>query len=185
MYRQRNTSKIPFLSSPPHPNHDSPHFSVLSRQALLVSVCRIQRIIRRGEGRCVSQSVSALLTGLHGRLLTLLRIVSAYTTVVTWNVPILLGPRTTCVGNYARWIHGIESPKSCHLLHAIAGLAPHDWVVHQSVCIWSLRQKKRKLVSIALMCLVEVAAIADGWQGKEWRDSVHWSGHRIRVIVTI
>lgn len=44
---------------PPTPRHDSPHLSVLSRQALLGSVCRVQRVIRRGEGRCVSQSVSA------------------------------------------------------------------------------------------------------------------------------
>lgn len=73
-----------YLSFPPlHTQHDSPHFSVLGRQALLASVCRVQRITRRGEGRCVSQSVSALLTGLHGRLLTLLCKVSAHTTVVT------------------------------------------------------------------------------------------------------
>lgn len=184
MYRQRNKQNtFPFLPSKPH---DSPHLSVLSRQALLVSVCRIQRIIRRGEGRCVSQSVSALLIGLHGWLLTVLCIVSAYTTIVTWDIPILLGPRTTGVGNYIGcWIYGIESPKSCHLLHAIVGLAPHDWVMHQSICIWSLRQKKRKLVSIALMCLVEVAAIANGWQSEERRDSVHWSGHWIGIIVTI
>lgn len=109
-----------------------------------------------------------LLIGLHGRLLTVLCIVSAYTTIVTRHTPVLLGPRTTGVGNYIRcWIYGIKSPKSCHLLHAIAGLAPHDWVMHQSICIWSLRQKKGKLVSVALVCLVEVAAIANGWQSEE------------------
>ena len=49
----------PFLSLPSTPHHDCPRFSVLGRQALLVSVCRIQRVTRRGEGRCVSQSERA------------------------------------------------------------------------------------------------------------------------------
>lgn len=48
----------PTLPLPHTPSLSFPSFS-LSRQCLLVSVCRIQGIIGRGRGRCVSQSVSA------------------------------------------------------------------------------------------------------------------------------
>lgn len=142
----------------------------------------------RGSSETSPVGVSGitLLIGLHGRLLTVLGIVSAHTTVVTRHSGILLGPRTAGAGNsIGCCIDRVEPPKSCHLLQTIAGLAPHDWVMHQSVCIWSLRQKKGKLVSIALMCLAEVAAIANGWQGEEGRDSVHWPGHWVGVIVTV
>lgn len=127
-----------------------------------------------------------LLTGLHGWLLTVLRIVSTYTTIVTWNVPVLLGPRPICVGNYVRcWIYGIEPPKSCHLLHTIVGLAPHDRVMHEPVCIRRLRQEERKLCSIALMCLVEVAAIAKWWQSEERWNSVDLSMKWVMIKIAI
>lgn len=111
----------------------------------------------------------------------------AHPTVVARDIPVLLGPRAARVGHDTGcWVHGVEASKPRrHLLHAIVGLAAQDWVMHQAVCIWSLRQKKRKLVSIALVCLVEVAAIADGGQGEEGRDSVHGPGHGVGVIVTV
>lgn len=127
-----------------------------------------------------------LLTGLHGWLLTVLRIVSTYTTIVTWNIPILLGSRPICVGNYVRcWIYRIEPPKSCHLLHTIVGLAPHYWVMHKPVCIRRLRQEERKLRSIALMCLIEVAAIAKWWQSEERWNSVDLSMKWVMIKIAI
>lgn len=127
-----------------------------------------------------------LLTGLHGWLLTVLRIVSTYTTIVTWNVPVLLGSRPICVGNYVRcWIYRIEPPKSCHLLHTIVGLAPHHWVMHKPICIWRLRQVERKLCSIALMCLIEVAAIAKWWQSEERWNSVDLSMKWVMIKIAI
>lgn len=185
-YKTGNVPKHKTNLPLPHtPSPNFPSFS-LSRQCLLVSVCRIQGIIGRGRGRCVSQSVSALLTGLHGWLLTVLRIVSTYTTIVTWNVPILLGSRPICVGNYVRcWIYRIEPPKSCHLLHTIVGLAPHHWVMHKPVCIRRLRQEERKLRSIALMCLIEVAAIAKWWQSEERWNSVDLSMKWVMIKIAI
>lgn len=127
-----------------------------------------------------------LLTGLHGWLLTVLRIVSTYTTIVTWNIPILLGSRPICVGNYVRcWIYRIEPPKSCHLLHTIVGLAPHYWVMHKPICIRRLRQEERKLRSIALMCLIEVAAIAKWWQSEERWNSVDLSMKWVMIKIAI
>lgn len=127
-----------------------------------------------------------LLTGLHGWLLTVLRIVSTYTTIVTWNIPILLGSWPICVGNYVRcWIYRIEPPKSCHLLHTIVGLAPHYWVMHKPVCIRRLRQEERKLRSIALMCLIEVAAIAKWWQSEERWNSVDLSMKWVMIKIAI
>lgn len=127
-----------------------------------------------------------LLTGFHRWLLTILCIVPTNTTIITGHIPILLGTWSISIGNYIlSWIHRIEPPISCHLLHTIAGLAPHYWVMHQPICIWGPRQVKRNLCSIGLMCLVEVATITKRWQSEERRNSVDLSVKWVMVKIAV
>ena len=127
--------------------------------------------------------VITLWAGLHGRLLALLRMVSAHATVVARGAPALLGRRAARAGHHAVRVRGVEPAEARHRLHAVAGLAAQHRVMHQPAGVRGLRQEEGELAAAALGRLAEVAAVAEGGQAEEGRDAVQRPGRRPRVVV--